>query len=52
MESKNDCPNCGKALSIIKLGAEPAREICNRFGGCSFDGRTLSRKEAEAIVNA
>ena len=52
MESKNDCPNCGKALSIIKLGGEASREVCNHFGGCGFAGRTLSNEEAKARVAA
>lgn len=38
------CPDCGKPTSKVKLGPEPARLICGRFG-CSFDGRTVEGGE-------
>lgn len=34
------CPDCGETTGFVKLGAEPAREVCGRFG-CDFDGVTL-----------
>lgn len=36
----NVCPDCSADTAVVKLGAEPAREVCGRFG-CSFDGVTL-----------
>jgi glutaredoxin len=34
------CPDCEQTTGFVKLGANPAREICGRFG-CSWDGVTL-----------
>lgn len=34
------CPDCGEETDVVKLGSEPAREICGRFG-CDWDGQTL-----------
>jgi ribosomal protein S27AE len=51
MKEADTCPDCGNETSIIKLGSEPARQICGRFG-CEYDGETLTRAEAEARVNA
>jgi hypothetical protein len=34
------CPDCGKQTDAIKLGSEPAREVCGHFG-CEWDGVTL-----------
>jgi ribosomal protein S27AE len=34
------CPGCGASTGLVKLGSEPAREICGRFG-CPWDGVTL-----------
>jgi transcription elongation factor Elf1 len=36
----NNCPDCDSETSVVKLGAEPAREVCGKFG-CSWDGETL-----------
>jgi len=41
MEVNQNCPDCGKNLSTVKLGPEPARQICGRFG-CEYNGETLS----------
>jgi len=32
-----NCPDCGRDVHKIKLGPEPARIICGRFG-CDWDG--------------
>jgi transcription elongation factor Elf1 len=39
-DTTDSCPDCNKPTHVVKLGGEPAREICGRFG-CSFDGHTL-----------
>ena len=39
-DTHNDCPDCDETTDVIKLGAEPAREVCGRFG-CEWDGVTL-----------
>ena len=31
------CPDCGRTADRIKLGSEPTRLVCGRFG-CSWDG--------------
>jgi len=50
MKGDNTCPDCGKATSTIKLGSEPAREICGRFG-CEWDGLTLRKPEPARHTN-
>lgn len=35
------CPDCGRKTGFVKLGEEPPREICGRFG-CEWDGKTLT----------
>jgi len=27
-DTLNRCPHCGRSTDVVKLGAEPAREIC------------------------
>lgn len=39
MTSEN-CPDCGEPVDKIKLGSEPTRIICGRFG-CGWDGKTV-----------
>ena len=39
-EDVRTCPDCGETTNTIKLGSEPAREVCGRFG-CEWDGVTL-----------
>ncbi len=39
-ETRDDCPWCGKDTSVVKLGSEPAREVCFLWG-CNWDGQTL-----------
>jgi hypothetical protein len=38
---ENTCPDCGDDTNIVKLGAEPAREVCLAFPSCDWDGVTL-----------
>jgi hypothetical protein len=45
MKGDNTCPDCGNETSTVKLGPEPAREICGRFG-CEWDGVTLRENES------
>jgi transcription elongation factor Elf1 len=39
-KTMNSCPTCGDTTSVIKLGSEPAREICPALK-CGWDGVTL-----------
>jgi transcription elongation factor Elf1 len=39
-ETRNDCPHCGDTTSVVKLGSEPAREICPALR-CNWEGDTL-----------
>lgn len=43
-DTTNVCPDCESKTSVVKLGAEPTREICGRFG-CEWDGKTLEGGE-------
>ncbi len=39
-ETVDSCPVCTGKTSVIKLGGEPAREICQSFT-CDWSGNTL-----------
>jgi len=39
-DTLDNCPHCEATTSVVKLGSEPAREVCGRFG-CEWDGITL-----------
>lgn len=39
-DTRNVCPDCSADTSVVKLGAEPAREICGRLR-CGWSGVTL-----------
>jgi len=51
-DTQDSCPDCGETTSVVKLGSEPAREICGRFG-CEWDGLTLegpARETNDGVV--
>jgi len=39
-DTRNACSHCDRFTSVVKLGSEPAREVCGRFG-CEWEGVTL-----------
>jgi transcription elongation factor Elf1 len=39
-DTENSCPHCGETTSVVKLGSEPAREICPTLP-CEWEGITL-----------
>lgn len=40
LDREQQCPDCGEETSFVKLGDEPTREICGRFG-CGWDGKSV-----------